>query len=166
MQVLTPVVLAKALANLISHLLHCLLQLVLNREDIAASDAEHMANLLSRTLTQMEALITVAISLVFLLVVKRATRSSLPGGCPLASAALLRDRLLPYPRDDLLPSRLSPSPSPSPLSPLSMLQEIGDRWCGGAGPLARYIGVGDLKQLVRALFQNTTARASLLAMIN
>jgi len=45
------------------------------------------------------------------------------------------------------------------------LREIEDRWEGGQGPLAKEVPGEQVKQLVRALFQNTERRAALLAKI-
>lgn len=42
------------------------------------------------------------------------------------------------------------------------LHDIVDRWANGKGPLAAEVGVNDLKQLIRALFQNTDRRAAVL----
>lgn len=46
------------------------------------------------------------------------------------------------------------------------LQEIVDRWADGKGPLASEFTAVELKQLVRALFQNTEKRAAVLASIS
>lgn len=43
------------------------------------------------------------------------------------------------------------------------LQEIADRWAEGMGPLAAEFPPNELKQLIRALFQNTDRRAGVLA---
>lgn len=48
----------------------------------------------------------------------------------------------------------------------SSLAEIGHRWCEGKGPLATWLKPSQVKQLVRAIFQNTDRRAMLLAQIN
>uniref|UniRef100_A0A7N4PI02 Centromere/kinetochore protein zw10 homolog n=1 Tax=Sarcophilus harrisii TaxID=9305 RepID=A0A7N4PI02_SARHA len=45
------------------------------------------------------------------------------------------------------------------------LQEIGDRWADGKGPLATAFSSGEVKALIRALFQNTERRAAALAKI-
>ncbi|XP_076441590.1 centromere/kinetochore protein zw10 homolog isoform X2 [Babylonia areolata] len=45
------------------------------------------------------------------------------------------------------------------------LQEIADRWADGMGPLAAEFPANELKQLIRALFQNTDRRAAVLAKI-
>ena len=45
------------------------------------------------------------------------------------------------------------------------LKEIDDRWALGKGPLAVEFGVDEMKQLIRALFQNTDRRATVLAKI-
>ncbi|XP_031200514.1 centromere/kinetochore protein zw10 homolog [Mastomys coucha] len=45
------------------------------------------------------------------------------------------------------------------------LQEIGDRWADGKGPLATAFPSGEVKALIRALFQNTERRAAALAKI-
>ena len=45
------------------------------------------------------------------------------------------------------------------------LQEIADRWSEGKGPLAHELGENEVKQLIRALFQNTDRRAAVLAKI-
>ncbi len=45
------------------------------------------------------------------------------------------------------------------------LQEIADRWAEGKGPLAHELGANDVKQMIRALFQNTDRRAAVLAKI-
>ncbi|XP_034173768.2 zeste-white 10 kinetochore protein isoform X1 [Osmia lignaria lignaria] len=45
------------------------------------------------------------------------------------------------------------------------LKEIEIRWDGGKGPLAREFTVSQVKQLIRALFQNTERRSILLASI-
>ena len=39
------------------------------------------------------------------------------------------------------------------------LREIEERWAGGKGPLAADFSVEEMKQLIRALFQNTERRA-------
>lgn len=46
------------------------------------------------------------------------------------------------------------------------LVDINDRWADGKGPLALQFKPEDLKQLIRALFQNTERRAALLAEIH
>uniref|UniRef100_A0A914M126 ZW10 C-terminal helical domain-containing protein n=1 Tax=Meloidogyne incognita TaxID=6306 RepID=A0A914M126_MELIC len=48
----------------------------------------------------------------------------------------------------------------------SNLSEIGHRWCQGKGPLATWLTPHQVKQLIRALFQNTEKRAQLLTQIN
>lgn len=45
------------------------------------------------------------------------------------------------------------------------LQEIADRWADGMGPLATEFTPNEVKQLIRALFQNTEKRAATLAKI-
>ncbi|XP_038610373.1 centromere/kinetochore protein zw10 homolog [Tachyglossus aculeatus] len=45
------------------------------------------------------------------------------------------------------------------------LQEIGDRWADGKGPLADTFSASEVKALIRALFQNTERRAAALAKI-
>ncbi|XP_055129157.1 centromere/kinetochore protein zw10 homolog isoform X2 [Symphalangus syndactylus] len=45
------------------------------------------------------------------------------------------------------------------------LQEIGDRWADGKGPLAAAFSSSEVKALIRALFQNTERRAAVLAKI-
>jgi centromere/kinetochore protein ZW10 len=45
------------------------------------------------------------------------------------------------------------------------LKEIEERWSGGKGPLAQDFTVEEMKQLIRALFQNTERRAAVLARI-
>ncbi|CAF0745419.1 unnamed protein product [Didymodactylos carnosus] len=47
----------------------------------------------------------------------------------------------------------------------SPLQTIVDRWFNGTGPLASYFGPLEVKQLIRALFQNTERRTAALAKI-
>uniref|UniRef100_A0A914YX88 Uncharacterized protein n=1 Tax=Panagrolaimus superbus TaxID=310955 RepID=A0A914YX88_9BILA len=46
------------------------------------------------------------------------------------------------------------------------LLNISDRWCEGKGPLAHWLKADQLKQLIRALFQNTDRRAQVLENIN
>ena len=43
--------------------------------------------------------------------------------------------------------------------------DIGDRWASGKGPLAVAFSANEVKQLIRALFQNTDRRAAMLAKI-
>lgn len=45
------------------------------------------------------------------------------------------------------------------------LQGISNRWAEGKGPLADEFAPNELKQLIRALFQNTDRRAAVLAKI-
>ena len=45
------------------------------------------------------------------------------------------------------------------------LQDIADRWADGKGPLAQEFNGAEIKQLVRALFQNTDRRSAVLAKI-
>ncbi|XP_013396329.1 centromere/kinetochore protein zw10 homolog [Lingula anatina] len=45
------------------------------------------------------------------------------------------------------------------------LQEISDRWADGKGPLSSDFSANEVKQLVRALFQNTEKRSAVLARI-
>ena len=45
------------------------------------------------------------------------------------------------------------------------LRDIGERWAGGQGPLAAECNAMEVKQLIRALFQNTDRRAAVLAKI-
>ena len=43
--------------------------------------------------------------------------------------------------------------------------DIGDRWASGKGPLAVVFSANEVKQMIRALFQNTDRRAAMLAKI-
>ena len=43
------------------------------------------------------------------------------------------------------------------------LKDISDRWADGKGPLAQQFQAAEMKQLIRALFQNTDRRASVVA---
>lgn len=45
------------------------------------------------------------------------------------------------------------------------LLDINDRWAAGKGPLATYCSPLEVKGLIRALFQNTEKRATILAQI-
>lgn len=45
------------------------------------------------------------------------------------------------------------------------LMDIEERWADGKGPLAYEFSVEQVKQLIRALFQNTSRRAEVLAKI-
>ena len=45
------------------------------------------------------------------------------------------------------------------------LLEIADRWADGKGPLANEFSATEVKQLIRALFQNTERRANILTKI-
>lgn len=45
------------------------------------------------------------------------------------------------------------------------LQEITEKWCGGAGILTANYKAEEVKHLIRALFQNTDRRAKALAQI-
>ena len=45
------------------------------------------------------------------------------------------------------------------------LLEISDRWAEGKGPLAVEFSPNEMKQLIRALFQNTERRANILSKI-
>ena len=45
------------------------------------------------------------------------------------------------------------------------LHDISDRWADGKGPIAAVFSPDELKQLIRALFQNTDRRAAVLAKI-
>ena len=45
------------------------------------------------------------------------------------------------------------------------LQGISDRWADGKGPLAAECSASEVRQLIRALFQNTDRRAAVLARI-
>lgn len=45
------------------------------------------------------------------------------------------------------------------------LREVSDRWSDGKGPLAQEFTPEQVKQLVRALFQTSDRRATLLARI-
>lgn len=45
------------------------------------------------------------------------------------------------------------------------LHEIDDRWADGKGPLAVELSPTEVKQMIRALFQNTERRAVVLAKI-
>ncbi|GFS88287.1 hypothetical protein NPIL_702861 [Nephila pilipes] len=45
------------------------------------------------------------------------------------------------------------------------MREIVDRWASGKGPLAAHFTAGEVKHLIRALFQNTERRAAALAKI-
>lgn len=45
------------------------------------------------------------------------------------------------------------------------LLEISDRWADGKGPLAMVFTANEVKQLIRALFQNTDRRSAILAKI-
>ena len=44
----------------------------------------------------------------------------------------------------------------------SGLQQISDRWADGKGPLAVHLTVSEVKQLVLAMFENTSKRQALL----
>jgi len=43
------------------------------------------------------------------------------------------------------------------------LREIEDRWADGKGPLANEYTPDEVKRLIRALFQNTDRRATILS---
>lgn len=43
--------------------------------------------------------------------------------------------------------------------------DISDRWASGKGPLAEVFSADEVKQLIRALFQNTDRRSQILAKI-
>ncbi|MFH4978176.1 hypothetical protein AB6A40_004885 [Gnathostoma spinigerum] len=45
------------------------------------------------------------------------------------------------------------------------LRDIWDRWCDGKGPLAQWMKPLEIRQLIKALFQNTDKRAAVLAKI-
>lgn len=45
------------------------------------------------------------------------------------------------------------------------LRELEERWLEGKGPLAYHFSAGEVKHLIKALFQNTERRAHLLAKI-
>jgi len=45
------------------------------------------------------------------------------------------------------------------------LKDIEDRWSSGRGPLSAHFAADEVKQLIRALFQNTDHRAAILARI-
>ena len=45
------------------------------------------------------------------------------------------------------------------------LHDIADRWAEGKGPLAHEFRPNEVKQMIRALFQNTDRRANVLAKI-
>ena len=45
------------------------------------------------------------------------------------------------------------------------MREIEDCWTNGKGPLANEFKAEEIRRLVRALFQNTTKRAEMLARI-
>lgn len=45
------------------------------------------------------------------------------------------------------------------------LRDIEDRWSSGKGPLAAHFAADEVKQMIRALFQNTDHRAAILARI-
>lgn len=45
------------------------------------------------------------------------------------------------------------------------LLEIADRWADGKGPLANEFSATEVKQMIRALFQNTERRANILTKI-
>lgn len=45
------------------------------------------------------------------------------------------------------------------------LLEINDRWADGKGPLANELTASEVKQMIRALFQNTDRRSAILAKI-
>lgn len=45
------------------------------------------------------------------------------------------------------------------------LREIEDRWADGKGPLANEYTPDEVKRLIRALFQNTDRRATILSQI-
>ncbi|VEN58616.1 unnamed protein product [Callosobruchus maculatus] len=48
---------------------------------------------------------------------------------------------------------------------VNLLMDINDHWSDGKGPLALHFKCGELKTLIRALFQNTDRRAALLSKI-
>lgn len=45
------------------------------------------------------------------------------------------------------------------------LRDIEDRWASGKGPLATHFTADEVKQMIRALFQNTDHRAATLSRI-
>lgn len=47
----------------------------------------------------------------------------------------------------------------------SRMQEVGDRWADGKGPLALYFSPEELQRLVIAIFEDTSKRDSLLAQL-
>uniref|UniRef100_A0A914VXH1 Centromere/kinetochore protein zw10 n=1 Tax=Plectus sambesii TaxID=2011161 RepID=A0A914VXH1_9BILA len=131
-EVLTTTVLAKAMGNLVAHLLNSLVKMFVAKEDIASSDAELSAQALQRLLSSMEKLFVV-----------KGRQSEIHRFC---ESAYFRTKELT-------------------LCLQGSMQEIADRWCDGKGPLAVHMTPVEVKQLIRALFQNTERRAALLAQI-
>uniref|UniRef100_A0A0M3IFF2 Centromere/kinetochore protein zw10 homolog n=2 Tax=Ascaris TaxID=6251 RepID=A0A0M3IFF2_ASCLU len=45
------------------------------------------------------------------------------------------------------------------------LEDVFDRWCSGKGPMAQWLSANEVRGLIKALFQNTTKRAHVLASV-
>ena len=109
---------------------------VVSLEDISADDAKHLSRLLTTIADKSPELFEVA------------------GDSEANLSVVIQRRVQKWQRFRELDMILNAS-----------MIDISDRWAAGKGPLAVVFSADEVKQLVRALFQNTDRRSQMLAKI-
>jgi len=137
--VLPPSIYAKCLGTLLNSALEELIQHITGLEDISADMAEQLVSLLNQLVTKAPAVFG-----------------------PVKGKVLETG---PSPHDVIRFVRRWSKFKELILVLGTSLREIDERWAGGKGPLAVEFPPEEVKQLIRALFQNTERRAALLARI-
>lgn len=118
-----------------------ILQKILSLEDISTEDSAQLISLLSMTTEKAPALFT--------------CDDAENTEQPMSSVALLHKYVLKWSRFKEMLLLLNCG-----------LQEIDDRWADGKGPLAEEYTATEIKQFIRATFQNTEKRAYVLSRIS
>jgi len=137
--VLPPSIYSKCLGTLLNSALEELIQHITGLEDISADTAEHLVSLLNQLVTKAPAVFGPAKGKV--------------------------EESGPSPNDVVRYVRRWGKFKELILVLGTSLREIDERWAGGKGPLAVEFPPEEVKQLIKALFQNTERRAALLARI-
>ncbi|KAK3591551.1 hypothetical protein CHS0354_041595 [Potamilus streckersoni] len=126
----------KAMGTLLNAIIAELTDSVVSLEDISADDAKHLSGLVSRITANAQELMQIE------------------GGESINVSVELQRNVSKWNRFKELDLVLNAN-----------LLEISDRWSAGKGPLAVEFTATEVKQLIRALFQNTERRANVLAKI-
>ncbi|KAL4238190.1 Centromere/kinetochore protein zw10 [Mactra antiquata] len=134
--ILTPSTYRKAIGGLLNGVMVKIADSIVSLEDISADDAKQLSQLITTLTKQSPELLTVQSE-------------------EEANITVELHRNVPkWQRFQELDMVLNAS-----------MIEIGDRWASGKGPLAVAFSANEIKQLIRALFQNTDRRAAMLAKI-